>query len=757
MRYSIVTIVLLTVSLLLIILLLIFLLYRNNNRHGEKRVEDYEKKQYIKTYRALFSELFQKLPLPPKEGWETETTIIIKTLNRPKCLLRLLTSIRKFFPSVHIVVVDDSLYKIFERSVTGFGITYIPIPINAGVSLGRNIAVNHVKTKYSLAVDDDFMFTPKSSIRFLYCFLNHHHDYDIICAGLDDRGLYSGKFIYKPEKKTLDIIQDEKNPKNGADISLEEIEPNIFRSHRGLNFFMARTQLLKTIPWDPILQTQEHTEHFFRMYLKGVRIAVHRTVEANHDGGKNCDGGDILNYRVKRNRRFDDYFCLKHDLLRVGNYKIPRKQLDFMTVLNDLDSVLKQGKINYHLAMGTALGLHRNGSFIPYDPDIDVMVFGVLWSNVQQLFKSSKTFSFIIKRGEQNNGCEATYQHNPTKTRVDIFWLYNTSPETQESFDFLWYSTYAGKNYSEQKRWKLPTYTPESLVLCKKKFYIMPKWILDYTYGGDWHTPKNYTYDESLERDEVRILWRYNEKYNNDSPVPVPSDNFLNEYFGKYNIWVINLDRRPERLQEAKKHLGSIGVTNFTRLRAVDGKDIGSHPYPITSGEIGCLLSHRAIWQQIVANRVPWTLIFEDDLVIADDVSQKTFGDVMKEATYGKRNPQIVYFGYCPSNSRDIPSIFNSAEVSIKMGKAFCTHAYCITWRGARHMLKITENNYEKALDVITEGECGKDNDMCAIVYYKKKYGKGSSKTRVLSEGIVLQKAADSDVKFRGKKDMKER
>ena len=72
-------------------------------------------------------------------------------------------------------------------------------------------------------------------------------------------------------------------------------------------------------------------------------------------------------------------------------------------------------------------------------------------------------------------------------------------------------------------------------------------------------------------------------------------------------------------------------------------------------------------------------------------------------------------------------------------------------------MLELLDNRFDKPLDVIIAEECEKNSDMCTIVYYKKKYGKGSSKTRLLTEGIVLQKAAVSDVKLRGHGDMDER
>lgn len=41
-----------------------------------------------------------------------------------------------------------------------------------------------------------------------------------------------------------------------------------------------------------------------------------------------------------------------------------------------------------------------------------------------------------------------------------------------------------------------------------------------------------------------------------------------------------------------------------------------SYPFPLSPGEVGCFLSHRACWQKIVAQDWEWALIVEDDLSV---------------------------------------------------------------------------------------------------------------------------------------------
>ena len=91
-------------------------------------------------------------------------------------------------------------------------------------------------------------------------------------------------------------------------------------------------------------------------------------------------------------------------------------------------------------------------------------------------------------------------------------------------------------------------------------------------------------------------------------------------------IFVINLDRRPDRLQTISQTLGALGL-KWQRIVAIDGRDPQLdaqvdwkklHTYsqylPIRRGPIGCYLSHRKVWQKIVEENLQQALILEDDV-----------------------------------------------------------------------------------------------------------------------------------------------
>lgn len=96
-------------------------------------------------------------------------------------------------------------------------------------------------------------------------------------------------------------------------------------------------------------------------------------------------------------------------------------------------------------------------------------------------------------------------------------------------------------------------------------------------------------------------------------------------------IWVINLDRAPERLARISTQLQELGLP-FTRLAAVDARqmlpaqrdqlDAGTyqrrHGMTPALGELGCYLSHVAAIRAFVASpkTVQFALVLEDDALL---------------------------------------------------------------------------------------------------------------------------------------------
>lgn len=90
---------------------------------------------------------------------------------------------------------------------------------------------------------------------------------------------------------------------------------------------------------------------------------------------------------------------------------------------------------------------------------------------------------------------------------------------------------------------------------------------------------------------------------------------------------VINLDRSPDRLAHMTVEFARIGIA-FERVAAIDALDrpdladmpqrtAYTHRSQLASGEIACLLSHRACWTMIAGGNDPYCAIFEDDILFS--------------------------------------------------------------------------------------------------------------------------------------------
>jgi GR25 family glycosyltransferase involved in LPS biosynthesis len=95
-------------------------------------------------------------------------------------------------------------------------------------------------------------------------------------------------------------------------------------------------------------------------------------------------------------------------------------------------------------------------------------------------------------------------------------------------------------------------------------------------------------------------------------------------------VYLINLDRRPDRLAEMTERLGALGL-EFERVSAFDGKNqsvvrlvswVKAYIYNDmvlpTRGQIGVYHSHRKIWQKMLDEGTEQALVFEDDAVPVD-------------------------------------------------------------------------------------------------------------------------------------------
>ena len=112
----------------------------------------------------------------------------------------------------------------------------------------------------------------------------------------------------------------------------------------------------------------------------------------------------------------------------------------------------------------------------------------------------------------------------------------------------------------------------------------------------------------------------------------------------KYKCFIIHLKRAKKRKAYVDEIISKLNIETEI-IEAVDGKLLTkneilqfysetplfqpAYPFKVNKGEIGCFLSFRKAWQNIVDQNLSGGLIFEDDVSINIDVFQNSFDAAM--------------------------------------------------------------------------------------------------------------------------------
>lgn len=228
-----------------------------------------------------------------------KVTAIIVTFNRNDQLKNLLRSLKKYYPDMHAIVVDNGDGKNKYRTYNKRYVDYHKIPFDSGLSYSRNYALDLVKTEYFLLLDDDFIFTERTDVKKLLRVAQKGFD---VVGGAVEGLEYNG--ILRKNDNVLEYIKADYGTFDGFPIY-----------DMVLNFFIARTDSIRDIRWDNELKLAEHTDFFLRAQGK-LKITFLPDVIVEHDHQKSPE---YLVYR-RRARMFMDLFMRKHGIDRIKNF-----------------------------------------------------------------------------------------------------------------------------------------------------------------------------------------------------------------------------------------------------------------------------------------------------------------------------------------------------------------------------------------------------------------------------------------------------
>ena len=168
-------------------------------------------------------------------------------------------------------------------------------------------------------------------------------------------------------------------------------------------------------------------------------------------------------------------------------------------------------------------------------------------------------------------------------------------------------------------------------------------------------------------------------------------------------VFIVSLpeaqDRRA-RITEVFKDLG----LNFEFIDAVDGRqfDVLNHPLynaskrlrcfgkHMTGGDLGCILSHKKIYQRMVDENIARALIFEDDVILRD-----AFLPTLKQIQSSNIPFDAIRFFGSPKlerlKMRNVCKLSDTHHLVRHSGMPGGSHATLMTIAGARKMLRHME------------------------------------------------------------------
>ena len=246
--------------------------------------------------------------------------------------------------------------------------------------------------------------------------------------------------------------------------------------------------------------------------------------------------------------------------------------------------------------------------------------------------------------------------------------------------------------------------------------------LLNHKYGADWeHVCKSSNFNHRKERTQRSGHSALCKDVLGESP---KNQGIFN------NVWVINLDRRPERWKSTLARLIQLGLYP-RRWSATDKEDpVIVAEYErinprVRKGEFACYKSHLNLWNFLYQSGVPNAIIFEDDISVPSDVG---LHDVIN-ALDNSQGFDVLLLGHCSGSW-----IKRKPSDVAGVGSAMCSHAYAVSREGLR---KLVEGNhdYRHAVDAYLHRKfCPKN-----LCYYTKDQAQTHRDGKIWAEGIFVQ------------------
>lgn len=246
-------------------------------------------------------------------------TAVYSSHNRFSKVRDTIASVRKFYPEMPILILDDGRYEICYCDANVY---YLKIPTNAGVSRSRNLAISMIKTPYVFLTDEDIQFTDSTNLTEMLRLLVSNDHLMMVAGAVDNRNTYAATITHIPKTPDYEVCQYDdakhKRPYEGCHIS-----------HRGLMSYVGKMSMLKDYKWNATKVMGEHTQYFREIqqnatqyhYTRYIAICPHFMF--HHHSGRNSMRYNKLRLQRANSHYFDvihkcDYLNPWPKILYVG-------------------------------------------------------------------------------------------------------------------------------------------------------------------------------------------------------------------------------------------------------------------------------------------------------------------------------------------------------------------------------------------------------------------------------------------------------
>lgn len=216
---------------------------------------------------------------------------------------------------------------------------------------------------------------------------------------------------------------------------------------------------------------------------------------------------------------------------------------------------------------------------------------------------------------------------------------------------------------------------------------------------------KNETIDKDLQRLTNIKLEILSEK--DHLPILSSMESFVFypkvDTLGLDQIYMINLKRRPERRARMNRLFTELGM-HVETIDAVDGSmltikgleklnvklmEAYADPYhnrSMTTGEIGCFLSHHMIWMQMLKNRYEHIMILEDDIRFEPFFRQK-LDFILSELRRLETQWDLIYIGRKRLLEKEELWV-ESSKYLVHAAYSYWTLGYMLSASGAKKLIE---------------------------------------------------------------------